>query len=71
MTKPLLSVPWTAEQDDKLRLLVTQRASIARASAALNRNMSSVRIRARKLGLTFPTLRETRKKIAAISQGPC
>ena len=68
MTKPLLSVPWTAEQDDKLRQVVTQGASVARASAALNRNMSSVRIRARKLGLTFPTLRETRKRNASICQ---
>ena len=68
MAKPPLSVPWTAEQDEKLLLLIAQGASIVRASAALNRKMSGVRIRARKLGLTFPTIRETRKRNASICQ---
>jgi hypothetical protein len=43
---------------------VTQGLSIVRAAAALNRNIKSVRIQARKLGAPFPPMRVFRKKFA-------
>jgi GcrA cell cycle regulator len=48
---------WTAEQDERLRNLVAQGASIVRAAAALKRKIDAVRGRARKLGCPFPPQR--------------
>lgn len=56
---------WTAEQDEKLRLLVASGASALKAAAALKRGTISVRNRAKKLRVPFPTVREVRRKIAA------
>lgn len=58
------SLSWTQEQDEKLRALIASGTSALRAAAALKRGTSSVRIRARKLGVPFPTVREVRRKIA-------
>jgi GcrA cell cycle regulator len=54
--------PWTDEEEERLKALVAQGASIVRAAAALRRREVVVRERARKLGCPFPTLRSARKK---------
>jgi hypothetical protein len=56
--------PWTAEDEERLKELVVQGASIIRASAALRRGRVAVRERAKKLGCPFPPLRIARKKWA-------
>jgi hypothetical protein len=58
----LLSKPWTPEDDERLKALVTQGASVVRVAAALKRSHQPVRERARKLGCPFPPLRIARKK---------
>jgi hypothetical protein len=48
---------WSSEELNRLNRLVAQGASAARAAAALNRKIVSVRNQARKLGTPFPTTR--------------
>jgi hypothetical protein len=59
-----LKSEWTEEDNARLKGFVAQDASIIRAAAALNRNIKSVRIQARKLGAPFPPMRIFRKKLA-------
>jgi len=54
---------WTPEQDELLKQLVAKGATAVRAAAALKRTTSAVRLRARKLGLSLPGVREVRKKL--------
>jgi transposase-like protein len=56
--------PWSPEENERLKALVTSGASIVRAAAALERKMHSVRNQARKLGTPFPTMNAARKKFA-------
>jgi hypothetical protein len=63
MMRPI-SRPWTAEDDERIRALAGQGASIFRAAAALKRATGSVRTRARLLGCTFPPLRSASNKAA-------
>ena len=67
MARRPITSPWTPEQDERLRLLAEQKATATRASASLNRPMASIRIRARKLGLSFPGIRELKAKIRALA----
>jgi GcrA cell cycle regulator len=55
---------WTKEEDERLRALVAQGASVVKAAAALKRKIVSVRTRARVLGCPFPPLRAVRQKWA-------
>ena len=59
---------WTDEDNELIKVLVAKGASIIRASAALNRNMASVRNQARKLGTPFPRKMAYRKKLQEASQ---
>jgi hypothetical protein len=59
MRKPWV---WTEAEDERLKALVAQGASVARAAAALKRTIASVRTHARALGCPFPPLRVTRQK---------
>jgi hypothetical protein len=54
--------PWTASDLERLKLLASQGASAARAAAALDRRITSVRSQARRLGTPFPTVRATRRR---------
>jgi hypothetical protein len=65
--RPITS-PWTPELDERLTLLAKQGASAIRAAGALNKPISAVRIRARKLGLKLPGVRELKKKIRLLDQ---
>jgi len=65
MARSPLSSPWSPEQDERLTQLATKGATALRAAAALNRPLQSVRIRARKLGLSLPGVREVRRKLAS------
>jgi GcrA cell cycle regulator len=65
MARQPVTSPWTPEQDERLRQLAAQGATALRAAAALKRPLTSVRIRARKLGLSLPGVREVRRKLAA------
>jgi GcrA cell cycle regulator len=64
-----LNLHWTPEDDERLKELAAQGASILRAAAALKRSQTVVRQRARKLGCPLPGRAETRKKSAAIQAG--
>ena len=64
----LISGSWTEADNERLKALVAQGASIVRAAAAFNRSIVSVRIQARKLGTPFPPMREFRKKWAEPSR---
>jgi hypothetical protein len=63
MSRYLISRPWTPDQVARLEMLVASGASAVRTAAALKRPIPSVRRKARELGMGFPTLRETRKKV--------
>jgi hypothetical protein len=58
---------WTSEEDERLKNLVTQDASVVKVAAALKRKIVSVRNRARALGCPFPPLRVVRRKWADTS----
>ena len=64
MARPPLISPWTPEQDEALLRMAAQGFSALKISAALKRNVTGVRVRARKLGAPLPGIREARKKIA-------
>jgi hypothetical protein len=69
MARTPIYVPWSPEQDERLAQLVTQGATALRAAAALKRPLTSVRIRARKLGLSLPGVREVRRKLRSATGG--
>jgi len=54
---------WTAEENERLKVLVAKKVSAMKAAAALKRTTISVRNQARKLGTPFPHKMEYRKKI--------
>ena len=58
----MLSRRWTDGDLDKLRTLVASGASPLRASAALKRSKAIVRIKAREIGVPFPTDAEMHAK---------
>jgi len=55
---------WTEAEDERLKALVAQGASVVKAAGALKRTIVSVRTRARALGCPFPPLRVARQKWA-------
>jgi hypothetical protein len=55
---------WTPQDDERLKALSAEGASIVKAAAALKRRQSIVRDRANKLGCPFPTLKAAREKWA-------
>ena len=59
----LIKSPWTEEDNERLKRLAAEGASAFRAAAALKRKVSVVRKHARQIGLTLPSIRETRKKL--------
>jgi GcrA cell cycle regulator len=63
MSRHPISRPWTSDQVARLEMLIASGASAVRTAAALKRPITSVRVKARELGKSFPTLNETRKKI--------
>lgn len=60
MPRRPLTRQWTEDDVAKLAKLLESGATLTRASAALNRNSSSVQKKARELGLKFPGVREVR-----------
>jgi hypothetical protein len=54
-------LPWTKEDDERLRAFVAQGASVIRAAAALSRTTINVRAHAREVGCAFPSLRVDRQ----------
>lgn len=58
----MLSRRWTDDDLDKLRALVASGASAFRASAALKRSKPIIRLKARELGVPFPTEAALRAK---------
>jgi hypothetical protein len=55
---------WTQDDDERLRAFVAQGASVVKVAAALKRQTTSVRTRARALRCPFPPLRVVRQKWA-------
>jgi hypothetical protein len=52
--RKLLSKPWEPKDDERLKALVEQGVTTARAAVSLKRSKTSVYERARKLGCPFP-----------------
>jgi hypothetical protein len=67
LTMRRLLEPWTTQDDERLKALATQGASVVKAAAALKRKIVSVRVRARALGCPFPPLRAVRQNWADTS----
>jgi hypothetical protein len=59
-----LSEPWTMRDEERLRALVAQGASLLRAALALRRSKEYIRDRANKMGCPFPHLKVVRLKWA-------
>src|ERR1700683_3040040 len=57
----LLRKPWTAEDDERLRSMVSEGASANRVSVAFKRSVDTVQDRARKIGCPFPSVRQARR----------
>jgi hypothetical protein len=64
LTMRRLLEPWRTLDDERLKAMVAQGASVVRVAAALRRRKGIVRARARKLGCPFPSLRVARQKWA-------
>jgi hypothetical protein len=56
---------WTAEDDEKLKRLVSSGVSVVRAAVALKRQSRAVKARARKIGCPFIPMRIARQKWAS------
>jgi hypothetical protein len=54
-------LPWTKEDDERLKAFVAQGASVIRAAAELRRTTINVRAHARVVGCPFPSLRIERQ----------
>ena len=54
--------PWTPEDIETLRNLVQRGASTERAAVALKRSAESVRLKARELGVPFPSKLELKRQ---------
>jgi hypothetical protein len=65
MPRRPLTRQWTENDIAKLTRLSEGGATLARASAALNRNSNSVQKKARELGLRFAGPREVRASLRA------
>ncbi|QUS37850.1 hypothetical protein RPMA_02485 [Tardiphaga alba] len=66
MARLISSRVWTEADIARLKALALQGASLTRASAALNRRMTSVTKMARLHGVKFPGTRELKKAIRAL-----
>jgi hypothetical protein len=62
--------PWTESDNERLKAMVAQGASLLRAAAAFRRTIVSVQSQARKLGTPFPYRRDARKKWADTPSNP-
>ena len=54
--------PWTDKELDKLKALIASGASAFRASAALKRSRPMIKLKARDLGVPFPSEAKLRAK---------
>ena len=54
VTKSMKHKAWSEEENARLKELVAQGVSIARAAAIFSRKIDGVRLQARKLGVSFP-----------------
>ena len=59
--------PWTEEQDDMLRELVAGGKSVVLMAAKLKRSFHQIRTRARTLGISVESIRDSRKKLGFVS----
>jgi GcrA cell cycle regulator len=59
---------WSEEDVDRLKALIASGASAQRASVALRRSLSATKLKARDIGLPFPSERELRAKRRSILQ---
>jgi hypothetical protein len=60
--------PWSEEEVDRLKAMIESGASAQRASVALRRSLSAIKLKARDIGLPFPSERELRAKRRSILQ---
>jgi hypothetical protein len=64
-------IPWTADENDRLKAFALSGKSVVLAAAVFKRTTLSVRNQARKLGTPFVLLRDTKKRMRALTDpGP-
>jgi transposase-like protein len=54
---------WTPEENERLKAMIAKGDPPFRMVAAFKRNLISVRSQARKLGIHFPSIRQTRREM--------
>jgi hypothetical protein len=59
---------WTESDAERLRALIASGSSALRASVALKRSLSVIKLKARELGVPFPSEAELRAKRRRIFQ---
>jgi hypothetical protein len=57
---------WTEEDAERLKALILSGASAARASAALRRPLTTVKLKAREMGMPFRHDRELKKELQRV-----
>jgi hypothetical protein len=55
-------LPWTDEENNRLKAMVAQGVSITRAAVTFKRSTIALRHQARKLGTPFPHIRVVRQR---------
>jgi hypothetical protein len=55
---------WTPEDNERLKAMAADGVPVLRVAAVLKCSTEAVRNQARKLGTSFPSLRDSRKKFA-------
>lgn len=59
---------WSAEEVDRLKAMIASSASTQRASVALRRSLSMIKMKARHIGLPFPSEYVLRAKRRSVFQ---
>ena len=57
---------WTDEDAERLKALIISGASAVRASAALKRPLTTVKLKARKMGMSFRHDRDLKKELQRV-----
>ena len=57
---------WTQEDAERLKALILSGASAVRASAALNSPLTTVKLKAREMGMPFRHDRELKKELQRV-----
>ena len=60
--------PWSENDDETLRRLATEGATVLRATAAMGRRSQIIKKRAAELGLKLIGMREAKRRVRALAE---